>query len=274
MKRVHLIYFSPGGTTKRSVRRIAEGTGCRTVIEHDMMKPVNRKQELKFSEDDLVILGMMTATKLFGVPDEIFNCMQGSNTPIVGVVLYGNGYYGSSLKIMKKEVERRGFRMVAAGAFIGQSSFRSEIANARPDAKDQELQFRFGQNIRDILKKEEGYRIKSKLKVNWSKDNFLNRFKCFVGVLLPGYKVQLPHFMRKFEIDDKCIHCGKCESRCPVGAMDSENNHINRELCIGCAACVNGCSVNSITITSPSLNSMMDKLVVTRADRKEPELFF
>ncbi|WP_432667251.1 EFR1 family ferrodoxin [Wukongibacter baidiensis] len=272
--KVHLIYFSPGGTTKRTVRNIAEGMGDVEIIEHDMLVQENRRKKYNFKSDDLVILGMMTGTKLFGVPQEVFNAIKGNNTPLVGVVMYGNGYYGKSLIFMKREVESRGFKMVAGGAFIGQSSLEPKIAAGRPDAKDKEIQLKFGEDIYEKVVINRDFSFKSKLKMNWSKDDAVTVAKCAIISALPGYSLKMPYSMSVLKINDDCIGCKKCERHCPVGAIDIDTKSFDSKKCIGCAGCINTCPKKAISYTNKTLKNMMKKLEVTRAERKEPEVFF
>ncbi|MFQ8889322.1 MAG: hypothetical protein ACLR7Z_14215 [Bilophila wadsworthia] len=43
IKRVHIAYFSPTGTTKRTLRAVAEGFGCSELSETDWGDPVPRR---------------------------------------------------------------------------------------------------------------------------------------------------------------------------------------------------------------------------------------
>ena len=42
IKRVHIAYFSPTGTTKRTLRAVAEGFGCSELSETPRRDPENR----------------------------------------------------------------------------------------------------------------------------------------------------------------------------------------------------------------------------------------
>ena len=47
IKRVHIAYFSPTGTTKRTLRAVAEGFGCSELSETDWGDPKSRAAILK-----------------------------------------------------------------------------------------------------------------------------------------------------------------------------------------------------------------------------------
>ncbi len=47
-----------------------------------------------------------------------------------------------------------------------------------------------------------------------------------------------------------CIGCGACVGVCPVGALELDEegkSESNEELCIGCGACIGTCPVEAIT---------------------------
>lgn len=269
---IHLIYFSPGGTTKATVRKIAEGIGGE-VIEHDMLKKENRKQQLHFTKDDLVIVGMMTCVKMFGFPEEIFPFLHGDNTPFVGVVMYGNGFYGSSLRQMRKEAEKRGFKMVAGGAFIGQNSADPELAAGRPDAADQAIQLKFGKKICRKVLENNDRTLSATIPIDWSKDKFNIIKSAIMQPFASWSMVKLLSPLNRLAVSDDCIHCGKCEANCPTGAMNSTTNISDHNKCIGCFACINGCPQKAVTYTHPVLRWAVRHSSAAWQERREPETF-
>lgn len=120
--KLHLVYFSPSGTTEKTVRTIASGIDGLEVETHNLLPYASRRKMYEFGPNDLVIMGTMTAGKLFTLSDELFACLHANNTPFIGAVTYGNEYYGISLTEMNERAESRGFKVAALGAFPVQHS--------------------------------------------------------------------------------------------------------------------------------------------------------
>ena len=74
LKKLHIIYFSPGGTTEKAVRTIASGMEGLEVETIDLLPSDNRKKRYVFGPDDLVVFGCMTAQKLVTLSDELVGC--------------------------------------------------------------------------------------------------------------------------------------------------------------------------------------------------------
>ncbi|MCF8033401.1 MAG: EFR1 family ferrodoxin [Desulfarculaceae bacterium] len=45
---------------------------------------------------------------------------------------------------------------------------------------------------------------------------------------------------------DKCIACGACVEKCPVGAIDLGAHTVNREACVLCFGCLNNCPAQAV----------------------------
>ena len=145
IKKVHLIYFSPSGSTEKIIKFMAESLKDKNdknlppIETHNLLTSESRKQKYKFTPDELVIMGSMTAGKLFTLSDELFACLKADNTPFIGFITFGNGYYGIALNEMLERAEKSGFKVAALGAFIARHSMKTSIAEGRPDSHDKEI---------------------------------------------------------------------------------------------------------------------------------------
>lgn len=53
---------------------------------------------------------------------------------------------------------------------------------------------------------------------------------------------------KKFHVDSSCVHCGKCASICPAGAIRIVDGSPvwEKEKCLKCCGCINRCPVSAI----------------------------
>ncbi|MCT4621935.1 MAG: EFR1 family ferrodoxin [Marinisporobacter sp.] len=272
--KVHLIYFSPGGTTKKTIQNIAKGMKDVEIIEHDMLKKENREKKYSFSKNELVIIGMPTMTKLFGLPKEIIGVLNGNNTPFVGAVTCGNGYYGKALIVMKKAMEERGFKMVAGGGFVGQYTFSKELAKGRPDEKDERIQRKLGEDVYKKVFLKKDITFNTKLKIDWPNEGVFSTIKCALISAAPGIGGAVPRSWNELFVSDTCIQCGKCVRHCPVEAITlTDHIEINRDKCIGCYGCANVCPVSAIKLANKTMIKAVENVMKFRDKRKEPDVF-
>ena len=61
IKCIHLVYFSPSGSTEKIVRKIATGIQGLEVKTYNLLPSAARKQQYVFGKDDLVIYGSLAA---------------------------------------------------------------------------------------------------------------------------------------------------------------------------------------------------------------------
>ncbi|MCK8060138.1 MULTISPECIES: 4Fe-4S dicluster-binding protein [unclassified Fusibacter] len=51
-------------------------------------------------------------------------------------------------------------------------------------------------------------------------------------------------------INDKCVNCGKCVSRCPVDAIEKQGDKtvVLEDVCLGCGICVRSCNIDALDL--------------------------
>lgn len=271
IKCIHLVYFSPSGSTEKIVRKIASAIQGPEVKTYNLLPSAARKKQYAFGKDDLVIYGSLSAGMLFTKAEELFHCLQGNETPFIGVVSFGNAYYGVALTEMKERAEGRGFKVCALGAFVARHSMAPEIGAGRPDAKDEEVMVDFGRRAYEKILAGD-YTLHHQPVTHWSSSEQFNQYIAFRETNKDPYCFPLEFRAKK--ISDDCIKCKTCVRNCPADAIDIENKTFDLEVCIGCYGCINRCPKQAISIASPEVTEFMKGFIETfKTNRLEPEVF-
>lgn len=258
-----LVYFSPTGTTKKIIEKIAQGINHRSVEVIDITQPEKRKQQIQTSKDELLILGVPV---YFGrIQSDALAWLQtlkANHTPTVCVVVYGNRAYDDALRELRDIAAANGCVPIAGAAYIGEHSFsntETPIAVNRPDDDDLRHAQIFGE------------RIKNKLLS-------LTAPKQIPNLTVPGnypYKdKKTPPPDEFIGVSDHCSQCGLCAEVCPVNAIDAANTAlINPQKCIRCCACIKNCPAHARFIKNVNFKTIAQQLSQTFQDRKEPVIF-
>lgn len=260
IERVHLAYFSPTGTTKRTLRAVAEGFGCPEVIGHDWSDPDVRARPLECGPDELIVVGMPV---YYGRVPSLFHGglpLHGQGTPFAAVAVYGNRHYDDALLELKTLGEGAGCAAVGAAAFVAQHCLNPDMGRGRPDAADLAAMSRFGEALRA---KVEGLA------------------RPLPALAVPGatpYREYKPAPFAPVLLDaEKCVRCGLCARTCPVRIIDPETFAVAEpERCLFCFGCVRGCPVSvrgPRPEIAPAFAAQMAGLAARCAERREPESF-
>lgn len=69
-------------------------------------------------------------------------------------------------------------------------------------------------------------------------------------------------------VPGKCVLCGTCVERCPMGAISIEDGKltINRDVCIGCGACATGCAQHAMFCRKKAENKVYNPPAATIFD--------
>lgn len=269
---VYAVYFSATGTTQKIVTHIAsalgEGLGA-AVKTRNFTLPAGRAEPLIFGKGDLIVFGTpVYAGRIPNVLLTYLETMEGNGALAVPVALFGNRNYDDALIEQRDLLERKGFRTVAAAAFIGEHSFSTILAAGRPDSDDMALAARFAADVAAKVKA-------------------LPEAAAFEPVPVKG--TPYPHAgyyrprdgegnfidIRKVKslVNERCTNCNICVGLCPLGSINKENVREYTGICIKCGACIKGCPENARYYTDEGYLFHQHDLEAKYTRRAVPELF-
>ncbi|MFL0196528.1 EFR1 family ferrodoxin [Clostridium sp. WILCCON 0269] len=269
-KKISTVYFSATGTTEKIVGGIAEGIvkniEKKVVINNiDFTLKEVRNQPLSFTEEDIVIVGVpVYAGRVPNILLKYLNSIKGNGALAISVVVYGNRNYDDALIELKDILELNGFKVIGAGAFIGEHSFSKILAKNRPDEKDMSVVRNFAHEIYKKLTRED------KFETIVVKGN-----KPYRKYYKPENREGIPVDIRKVtpKTNDNCNDCKICVNVCPMGSIDSNDVSKLNGICIKCGACIKKCPSGAKYYDDEDYLRHKYELEIDFASRREPELF-
>ncbi len=227
--KVYPLYFSATGTTRKVVKQIAEGTGLEVAKDHAFIR--RSEKEVCLTATDLAVVGIpVYAGRVPAVAAENLKSYKGNNTPAIIIAVYGNRAYEDALLELKDILQRNGFRVIAAGAFVAEHSIFPAVATGRPDGNDLQQAMQFGRDSLALL----------------STAGSLVAFT--TDIQLPGNHPYRPHgaIPLKPRGNRRCNRCGACVKACPVQAIPEDHpRRTDKSRCISCAHCIAVCPEHS-----------------------------
>lgn len=269
-KKINGVYFSATDTTKKIVTRITEELSENlnkggTVNFIDFTLPSVRKEPLSFAKEDIVILGTpVYAGRVPNVLLKYLNTIKGNDALAIPIVVYGNRNYDDALIELKDILEFNGFKVIAAGAFVGEHSFSKILAKDRPDEKDMAIASDFAKQISGKITAQELFGI-----INVT-GNIPYR-KHYMPKNTDGSPVDIRKVTPKTNSD--CTDCKLCVDVCPMGSIDYEDVSKFNGICIKCGACIKKCPVQAKYYDDEDYLRHKYELEIEFASRREPELF-
>lgn len=267
MEKLHLLTFSPTGTSRKVAEGIARGIGIPSVQANDLTH--KSAGSITFGTDELLLVsvpvygGHVAPTAMERMKD-----IRGNSTMAIAVVVYGNRHYEQALEELATFLSERGFRVIGAGTFIGEHSYstpQTPVATGRPDKQDLTFAEEFGARIAQKISTESSPSTVDASHIDKPEQDadVMMRFKQTVmGWMKEG--MQMP--TKPSVNEDLCTGCATCADLCPTGAIPSAApNTTEAEKCIKCCACVKGCPALARTLSTHFAQLLTDNF----AERKE-----
>lgn len=206
------IYFSPTGTTKKVINAIVKGMGTTKNTLIDLNSSDVRNTFAPIIDEDIVI---------------------------IGVPVYGNFGDGRALNELDSITKKSGFKVVAAGSFIGEHSFSTNkvpVQEGRPNYEDLNMAEEFGISIIEEMSKVHNL---DDIRLEIPKGKLP-----LMAKVLPKNSARL--FTKTPFVDmNICNQCGVCAKLCPMNAIYKDTLVINENECIRCFCCVKRCHLKA-----------------------------
>ncbi|MGB3368897.1 MAG: EFR1 family ferrodoxin [Acidaminobacteraceae bacterium] len=260
-KVINGLYFSPTNNTKDAVHRILKDISTKLKIEtmnfYDFTLVSSRKVKLEFDQNDVVVIGVPVYAGR--VPNLLLNYLKSivtSGALCIPVVTFGNRDFDDALIELATIMEKSGFRVISAGAFVYPHSFSNRLASDRPDERDLMTISNFSEqsaiNIRGIIQNKLD---KPDMKYESSVKTFsISAIKgevpyrdYFKPVDKNGYVFEFRKI--KPNTSNKCMKCNICVDLCPMGSIEKSNPQVINGKCIKCCACIKSCPINAKEFT-------------------------
>jgi len=265
---VTTIYFSPTGTTKKIIDSIVKGMGIVNNQVIDLTLPKVREAGVPLIDGDLVLIGVpVYEEKIPEIVYPFLTNLKGNEKPVVLVGVYGNIGDGIVLNELDFITQKSGFKVVAAGSFIGEHSFSTDempIAQNRPDNNDLNKAEEFGKGIMEKIQNIINLKDVS-LKIPQGKLPLMAK-------IVPKNSARL--FAKTPFVDmTQCSHCNVCVKLCPMSAIDKETLEIDEKQCLRCFCCVKRCPKKARKIIYKPRFLVSKVLTMKNRVKKEPQIY-
>ncbi|MFQ9512003.1 MAG: 4Fe-4S binding protein [Lachnospiraceae bacterium] len=247
--KVSVAYFSPTGGTKKAADLVASEFTTRP-FTIDLGKRENRRKEIYFEKEDLLIAAAPVYGGQLPVVDGLFTNLRGEDTPCIILVGYGNRDYGDTLVQMQHRLSERGFLCIGGLACIIPHTFSEKLGANRPDEEDLCAIHKFTHMMKDKLE-----------------------HKNFSTLEITGSGQQEPKTMKhvpKLFHQELCNNCQICVRECPVEAISANTLDYAADICINCMKCVKVCVQGAKTYEATEITQYLEEYF---GERREVEMF-
>lgn len=253
--KVYAMYFSPTHTTGKITTAVAGCLAAKMEREEekiDLTLPAGRQGRLSFGKEDILVFGFpVYGSRMPALLAGVLGGMRGNDTQAIPIAVYGNRDYDDALLEASDLLRENGFKVAAAGAFIGEHSYSSKVGTKRPDAKDMQLATEFALKIADKLMKGGCGEVEVKG----------NR----------PYKDAMPDMRLAPKTNENCTDCMICAGNCPVGIISEADPRIVEGGCIRCCACIKFCPEDAKYFEDEHMAKVVAYLETNFTARREPE---
>lgn len=248
---IYNITFSPTGSSMTVAEQMIEVfDGEKTVI--DLCEDIT--EEINIEPEDVCVFSVPCyGGRIPQTARERIQKIQGTKTPAVVCVTFGNRAFEDALLELADVVCANGFEVIGGCAVVTEHNIMHIYGKGRPDTLDKEQIRQFGM---DIIQKLKGDKIE--------KPEFPGNqpYKEWHGITVPI-----------FVDEDICTNCGSCAVRCPVQAISKDGRTVDKTVCISCMRCITICPKKCRSVAEEYVNGLIEKVGTACEGRKENKFY-
>lgn len=251
------LFFSPAHSSERTGALISEKIADYPGIAAENVSYAlhgDREKNVELDSGDVLVFAFPVYGGRVSAPVlEPLKKLQGSDCAAIPVAVYGNRAFEDSSLEAADLLRAQGCGVIAAIGAIAQHTYDDKIGAGRPDISDKESLRKFAEKIAEKIAK-----------------------KDFSRPEIPGnrpYQIPLTNPPISPLTSDACNYCGICAKGCPMGVIDSEDEHKVAPGCLVCEACVKYCPQKAKSFPAEFISRMQAFLSKTASVRRDPELF-
>lgn len=254
---IRTLFFSPTHSSKKIALAITNTLSASLEAKkevQDLTLPGGRTQIRAWRTGEALVLAFpVYAGRVPLVLEAVLKSLEGCGAPAVIAAVYGNRDYDDALLEAKDLLTQRGFKVIAAAAFIAEHSLTSKVGTGRPDAADMRLVVDFACAAARKIAEPTSAIITVK-----GRRPYKER-----GAAAPLSPKTGPN----------CTECMICGAGCPMGVISARNPRLVNQGCIRCFACVKACPEGAKYFEDEKIAQFQAMLESKCSARKEPELF-
>lgn len=254
MSKLYAIYFSATDTTRKCIESFCHGFGTKPANSINLADGFDINFPTIEGDDVVIVAAPVYGGRLPDKVAESLTRLNGNGAIAIAITVYGNRDFDDALLELTDILHNDKFRIVGAGAFIGQHSIFPKVAESRPDSSDREKLVEFGKECKDAI--DRGFDSNNTPYIKGNRP-----YKKAAGApLYPKAK------------EAECVKCGKCVINCPVEAIPKENPFLtDTEKCISCGRCIAVCSKGARHHGGAKYSLVGFIFKATFSKRKEPQ---
>ena len=227
-----IFYFTGTGNSLFAAKTLArDGEEVISVIE------AVRSKAFRYALKEGEPLGFVFPVYFYTVSDPVLKLVRNltvENASFVYAVIPCGASIGAAGGFLKSELKKRGLELQRVDALVVPDGALIFYDIDAPEKMEQQLAAATKElaSIKQAVDRREGNRITGSPTLG--------------KVGLAAYHACMS--TRAFHADENCIHCGKCASICPAGAIEMVDGRPawTKKKCLKCCGCINRCPVSAI----------------------------